>query len=275
MSAREGPPLFGSQPAGQSERLPQIEDAAAQAGLGEHRGRFGPATAESMAWLTAFTVGFGALTVLFLVVSLIAALLPGALFMLFALVTARRSASNRDARDAGLDLFGRGLILASAERLQVVRYAETKVLQEIVHHSVNGRHNHSTFKYTLEDTDGAHVTIQSTTGRITAGMPSPDQWGPAIQRAVTDAQLPPARAAVAAGKRIEFGKFWVTRDDVGSGSRIWPWTQVSEIRVHNGLVQLKSANRWASVTDSEVSRIPNCLVFIALAEQLASGSTKS
>ena len=93
--------------------------------------------------------------------------------------------------------------------------------------------------------------------------------GPAIQQGVTDAQLPGAWAAVTAGQRLQFGKFWVTADQIGAGNKAWTWSQIDNIRVHDGLVQLQSDNRWISLADSEVSSIENFFVFMALATRLS------
>lgn len=263
------PPEPADDQPGLTDLPPDVRDAAAQAGLGGHRAGFGPATAESITWLVVFALGFGAFTVLMLIAGSLFALLPGAVTVLMIVVTAQRVRTNSESRNASLDIFQRGLTVAGARTLQAVRFDQTSVLQEIVHHSTNGRHTHTTHKYTLDDTDRAPVTLHATTGRITEGFPEPDQWGPAIQQAVSDAQFPAAWASIMAGDRLEFGKFWLTKSQIGAGKKAWPWSQVNEVRVHDGLLQLKSDGAWRSLTDSEVSRIPNCFVFIALAQRLA------
>lgn len=242
--------------------------AAEQAGLGRHRASFGPVKAERIIWFVVFTAVFGVAAILLFIAGQWGGLLPGALAALFGYVGAQRIRVNNESRNASLELFDQGLIVADAGGVQAMRYDEAMVWQEIVHHSVNGRHNHSTHNYELQDIHGQALALHATTGRITAGFPHPEQWGPAIQQAVTDARYPAAWSAIAAGHRLEFGKFWITRSHLGARNKTWSWSEVNKIRTHNGLVQIKSGKRWGSLTDSEVSRIPNCLIFIALAERL-------
>lgn len=253
----------------------RIQTAATQAGLGEHQRCFGPVATEPTGWLIALTAGFGALAALLFSAGQSAALLPAAVLIVSAIATVWRAARNRDSRAARLDLFEKGVTLAGGAAVQLVRYSDTVVLQDVVHHSASGQHGRSTHRYILEDIDGAAVTLYASTGRRAAGLPCPDQWGPAIQRAVTAAQLPAAWAAVAAGKRLVFGEFWITKHQLGSGDDTWYWSQVHQIRVRNGVVQLKSGNSWAAVADSHDGRIPNYFVFLTLAEQLVAQSPKS
>lgn len=251
-----------------------VAAAAAKVGLGELRASFGPAKPSSLSWLAVFIVAF----------TLFAGLLAKAgswMAVLFAILAlsagvgaVRRWRTNSEFRGARLDLFRDGLAVTTGHGLRVMRYADTSVTQQIVKHAVRGRYNHTTHKYTLRHTSGGQVVLQATSGRVIGGFPRPEEWGPTIQLGVTDAHLPRAWAAIMSGHKVQFGKFWITTDQIGVGNKGWPWSQVDEVRVHDALVQVKSANRWMSLTDSDVSDVENFFVFIALAQRLSGAQSR-
>lgn len=260
-----------TQPAPQSdaetEVQSRIDEAASQAGLGAQRAEFGPATGGSIGWFVWLGVLSGFFAIFLLINGTLYALLPALVSVLLMVAAAYRIRVEGRSIRARLVGFERGLVLADAHNVRVVRYDQTSVLQQIVHNKVNSQHTHSTYSYTLHDVDGQVLKLEATTGQVPKGLPLPEQWGPMIQESVTAAQLPTALSAVAAGRRLEFGKYWITRDSIGAGDKQWPWSQVNEVRVNNGLVQLKAEGRWRSLTSETVARIPNWFIFLALAER--------
>lgn len=253
--------------------LTDVAAAAAQAGLGELRSSYGPYKTQSWKWLAVIAVVLVAGAALAATAGSWTALGVGLLFGLFgasALVAAvRRWRANREFRGARLDLFRDGVAVSTGSGLRVMRYADTAVSQHLVRHLRNGRYIHTTHEYKLRHASGAEVVLEATTGGVTGGFPSPDEWGPAIQRGVTDAYLPRAWAAVTHGQKVHFGKFWVSADQLGADNKAWPWSQVDDITVDDGLVKVRSHSKWMSLTDSGVDRIENFPAFIVLARRLA------
>ncbi|MEU0503994.1 DUF6585 family protein [Nocardia sp. NPDC005998] len=164
-------------------------------------------------------------------------------------------------RGSRLELFQRGFVVAFRGEVRAFRYDTTSVLQNIVRHNGYGTTIRITYAYTCTDVTGAKVVVRS-------GFERPEEWGPAIQQAVTDAQLPSTAAAIDAGQRLDFGDVWMTSGLVGSGGKSVAWSEIEEIRVRDGLVSLRVAGQWRALTTTPVRYVPNFFVFLALAQDL-------
>ncbi|MGI5526652.1 DUF6585 family protein [Streptomyces syringium] len=99
-------------------------------------------------------------------------------------------------------------------------------------------------------------------------IPHPEHWGPAIQDAVTETQLPMALAAVRRGETVSFGDISVSRDTVTAYGRSAPWDQIQQVTVEGGILSLNVADQRHPLTSKKVSQIPHFFVFHALAEHL-------
>ncbi|MCP2340611.1 DUF6585 family protein [Actinomadura rupiterrae] len=257
----------GQSAAGTTEQ--QIGAVAASNGLGAHRAAFA-SIADAQA-RHANRVGIGAIVLLVLCLVCLATGYPALLIILggpfliavFAYFRYSGMAGRNDG--ARLDLFERGLTSAYRGQVRAVRYESTGVLQDIVRYTRYGQTTRITYRYTLTDTTGQQLTLSG-------GYANPEQWGPAIQQAVTDVHLPQAVARVRAGERVEFGPLWLTAAEVGSGSKSVAWNQVEEIKVSNGFVSLRVTGKWSSLSTTSVSRISNFFVFLAVADYLRTNS---
>ncbi|MBT2423288.1 hypothetical protein J7F01_05550 [Streptomyces sp. ISL-22] len=169
-----------------------------------------------------------------------------------------RTGAGRGTRaGARLDLYEHGLTAAVDGRIHVVRYDTTVVCRRRVL-SPQGLVR----ALVLVDVDGERIVLRC------GDFGRPEVWGPEIRRAVTNAQVPRALAALAQGARLVFGPVWVTGDEVGSRGTSLRWAQVQRIEILNGSVALRAAGRW-QVWGTVASEIPNLCVLRALAEHLA------
>lgn len=263
-------------------------DAAAREGLGAHRAAYQSMAATQKRNLRGIGIAAAVLAVLTVLGAVSSAPLLAAvtglplLMCLFSLAVGSRTADlNEGAR---LDLFERGLTVATPERTWAVRYTEATVLQHLVRHTQHGQTLRTTYAYLLTDTNGKCVVLRDGVGGrmdalALATMPKPElardfagapEWGPAIQQAVTDARLPEALARLRAGERVEFGPLWLTREEIGARKNSVPWTQVEEVQVKDGAFHVRVAGRWSSLAGTTVSSVPNFFVLQALAaHQLA------
>ncbi|PQM46534.1 DUF6585 family protein [Mycobacterium talmoniae] len=244
-------------PAADSQWPARIDAVARQADLGEHRGSHRWTLIWNRPLILALILLGGAAIGLVSVGAPAAAILATIPAVVIGGGYALHAAANRGAR---LDIFERGITVVQRGKLRVVRYDDTALWQNIVdyHHTLGSQRRYS---YRLRDTSGAKFTI-------TGNFQQPTEWGPTIQRAVTDAQLPVAWAAIMAGQRLEFGRIWVTAQQVGTGTSGWPWSRVSDITVTNGTVNVRSEERPKLLVYEAVRQIPNFFVFLALTERL-------
>ncbi|TJZ54649.1 hypothetical protein FCH28_13100 [Streptomyces piniterrae] len=181
-----------------------------------------------------------------------------------------RSSATRTGANARLDLYEHGLTVAVGGRIHVVRYDTTSVFQKGTrqhpHDSVARPPHHShlrtTRAYVLTDVEGQRVVLL---GRSEDS--GTEEWVPAIQRAVTRAQLPRALAALERGERLSFGDVWLTQEQVGSGVMSARWPQVRQIDVDKEAIRLHTDGNWHTLMPT-TSTVPNLFLFCALVERL-------
>ncbi|MFF4405855.1 DUF6585 family protein [Streptomyces sp. NPDC001262] len=241
-----------------------IHELAVREGLGGHQAVYpsiAPAQRRHLGRVKVVTVVLAALAVI-----CVATGCPGLLFLLGAplvvcLIALARYGRAADRNEGSrLDLYERGFTSAHRGHVRAVRYADTDVLQDNIRHTYHGMTTKISYAYTVTDTTGERVTLRG-------GFADPQEWGPAIQRAVTVARFPQALARLDAGQRLDFGPLWMTAAEIGSGGKSVPWQQVEEIAVQDGYVKVRVAGRWSSLTMTPVRRIPNLFVFRALADR--------
>ncbi|MFG1792979.1 DUF6585 family protein [Nocardia sp. NPDC049149] len=164
-------------------------------------------------------------------------------------------------RGSRLDLYERGLVVRIGGAARAVRYDSTTLRRSIVEHANNPAPNQISHSYTVVDTVGTPVVLRQ-------GIEHPDRWGPEIDQAISDAQLPSAAAALAAGGRLDFEYFWMTETAIGAGQRQALWADVTDISVHKGWVRVDVAGQPRPLESLPVSLIPNFTVFLTLAQRL-------
>ncbi|MFI2367704.1 DUF6585 family protein [Streptomyces sp. NPDC018833] len=169
----------------------------------------------------------------------------------------RPSGRKRVNAGARLDFFEHGITAAVNGRIHVIRY-DTTVVRRCTALSPQG----ITRTCVLIDVDGERIVLRG------GDFGHAEVWEPELRRAVTDAQVPRALAALAQGARLTFGPVWITEDEVGSGRTSMRWPQVQRIDTRHGSATVRVAGRWQSL-GTVASGIPNVFVFHALAEHLA------
>ncbi|WP_424888975.1 DUF6585 family protein [Streptomyces sp. XH2] len=246
---------------GNSDAWERIRLEAESAGLGEHRAVYWPLTSyppgkqrrvgigafvclalsvvfvNTTVWiLTAFTAPFAAVC---------------ALGWLIAVRTDQRNAGVR------LDLFAHGLVFTGpGTSLHVHRWDTVSVLEQIRNPTRNSLYYGRTWIYVLTDPGGRTVRIR---GGMTegGGIADVEEWGPAILRAVTEAQLPGSLAALEQGRTLEFGGLAVSRDAVTALGVSVPWTQTGDVTYKGGDLIIKAAGSRRTLVRTSVLRIPN------------------
>ncbi|WP_435172561.1 DUF6585 family protein [Actinacidiphila sp. bgisy145] len=221
--------------------------------------------------LAALPVGFVLLVLVALVVSVPAVggvlLVVVVVIVLLGASRRRRVAQRMQGRE--LHFYEHGLVNVGVgnEPPAAIRWDEASVLQDIVRHTRNGSTSHTTYLYTLSAPDGTHTKISGIVGGI-GGMERPQEWGQALQKQVTAAQLPRYTRALERGEALTFGDITVSWDGITSHRNAVGWAQLQEIRVKDGYVSLRVAGKWRSLSTTAVAAIPNCFVFLALAERM-------
>lgn len=242
-----------------------INEAAQREGLGGYRATY-PAVLVSS---TRLRVG-GAVAAVAAVLALIG-LATGNIFLVilglifaavFGFQFGRLALLNRQKEGQQLLFFEQGLVCVGVGgQVFVRRWDSTTVYQNTVRHYRNGAYVRTSYSYRLIDPAGQTLGLAG-------GFHRPEEWGQAIQQAVTDAQLPRAVAAIQSGGSLSFGDISLNRETVWASGKSVPWTRIQEIKVKDGRVSLRVEGKWLALTTTMVRSIPNFFVFYALAERL-------
>lgn len=254
----------------QAELARRMDEAAQREALGARKGVYEGAQPEASS--IRFSLVAAVVLAVVTVVLVLAGMPGGAAFsVLFLLIAigcwiAERSTTAKNAR-IRLHLYEAGLVAAVKKGVHTVRYDSTQVLQSSLRHTGVGGYTDYTYK--LTDIAGAQVVVEGRKGGTATGkFARHEEWGPAVQEGVTRAQLPEAVRALNAGERLDFGKLWVTRDEVGSARDTAQWHEIEELRIIQGFLKLKVAGKWRSLANVAVAVIPNFFVFLTIADQL-------
>ncbi|MET7770713.1 DUF6585 family protein [Nocardia sp. NPDC005366] len=230
--------------------------------LGTHRQTFLPAPAASDPVLRGFIIvagGFGLLGVICLTVGAIGGGIATALVALIpAALALWRRRQNRRNRTARLDLFDFGMtVYRSGEQVQGFRWDTAHVFQQVI-----AFQSSTPTEYTMEMTGpgGARAVFDDVL------FAEGQEWGKAIQSAITGTQLPGAVTAIDAGETVHFGDIALHLDSLTFRGNTFPWEKIQLIDARSGLVRIKVDGHWHSLVP--VAAIPNFYIFNELAERL-------
>ncbi|MFE2995147.1 DUF6585 family protein [Nocardia sp. NPDC059246] len=251
-----------TQPDMQTYDTQRISDAATRAGLGRHVKAYGAVTTDwhgihklgmiFIALVGVTVVGF-AVKIELLEVAIYLALIVG-LALLFSTVHGLFYGQ----RNAGkwLELFEHGLIFVSRERLRVVRYDSTTVIEDLIDHRRNGVTTRVTHAYEMRDLDDQHL-------RLREGIVNPQEWGPRIQEGVVIHQMPTALATLGAGQPVEFGSITLSAAGVTGYGTVVPWADITDVDIAEGRLRIKTAAKRPPIT-TPISSLTNLNLLYAL-----------
>ncbi|GAA3591261.1 DUF6585 family protein [Kribbella ginsengisoli] len=163
-----------------------------------------------------------------------------------------------------LDLFEHGMTFVDHRgQVSAFRWDSMQVRQSILKQTADfGAVSQTSFSYRVVGPDGAAATIEGSH----EGNTAVDAWGPAIQEAVTVAQLPGAVVRFRQGDTLVFGDLTISWDLVGAKGKLTPWAQVETAYVANGQLYLRTKGSKRGKVLSQISQIPNYYVFYSLLE---------
>jgi hypothetical protein len=207
------------------------------------------------------------------------ALFPLAVCALFGWMLIDKLKSARRAVNARLDLFERGAVVTTAEGPSYsFAWDSTRVQQSVVRIRQNGI-TETSHVYGLIREDGTAVVIGDTVTRMSglcadvttvvrgAAFADPQEWGPAIQHAVTHARLPADALAIERGERIVYGPLALSREAIEYKGETVLWSRMNDLRVVNGRFRARADGRRGLWMDISVSAVPNFPIVKALAGQ--------
>ncbi|MFI6996633.1 DUF6585 family protein [Nocardia sp. NPDC050175] len=262
-------------PVGNVDLRADIGRVAAREDLGSHRRTYAAAqpdvrryVIEGIATLIAAVVavlGFVSGVAVVAIVGVTGLLMVGGRLLWDLLWLAYVQGRNRRIR---LDLYERGLVVVVGGKPRCVRYDTTTLRRNIVEHANSPAPNQVSYAYTLIDTLGEPIVLRH-------GIERPEEWGSAIDQAITEAQLPTAVGVLESGGCLDFEYFWMTSAEIGAGDRSELWSRVTDVVLSKGWVSVDVAGESTPLESLPVSLIPNFTIFRTLAARLRAEHARS
>ncbi|GGR27449.1 DUF6585 family protein [Streptomyces roseolus] len=248
---------------GDYERL--MREAAAREGLGAHRG--GHASSAPARNRGALGVAVLAAVLAAAVVAALAggygplAMVPGLPLVLCLFSLLGHLFFGGRTGDARLEQYEGGLVVRLKGLIRVVRYADTKVLDNTVRRTQYGQPLSVTYSFGLTDTEGRNLVVGSV---FTGG----EIWGPLLRQDSARAQLPGALARLDAGERLDFGLVWLTATELGSGRASAPWPAVHGVELADGTLTVRAEGRRGPLVVAPTRYLANTPLLLTLMETL-------
>ncbi|MEY9928394.1 hypothetical protein ABH926_003033 [Catenulispora sp. GP43] len=138
--------------------------------------------------------------------------------------------------------------------------------------------NEVQYEYALQTADGGSLKLSGTftvaSMAVRRGRRPPDMEQDMYTMLATSQQtvarrlLPMALTALEDGKRVLFDTLKVSNTGLHTPNGVIPWSSVTSVKVVNGSLVVKEANRIRPAVHVSVGRVPNSLLFLALAGHL-------
>jgi len=159
-------------------------------------------------------------------------------------------------------LFQQGIVIDKSHQVQPFPWSQVaEVRQSITRTYSNGVYVGTTYIFTLRRADGYQVKL----GNLTQGIA---ELGPAIAQGITRELVPRAFQSIQAGQTLLFAPFSVNQQGINNGREWLPWSQVQAINMKQGRVTVMRVGMSRTWGAAMIAKIPNCLVFLAVAEEL-------
>jgi hypothetical protein len=159
-------------------------------------------------------------------------------------------------------LYEDGFALSRRQGLQTIRWNQISwVKQAVTKHYYNGVYTGTTHAYTIETKD--KVTIQL--GDQLTGI---EELGQAIQRGASNALFPQCVQALQAGQRLTFGPLSLDAENLYSGDKRLPWSEIKAVSINRGTISVKRDKGWFSWASVTVPQIPNFFIFLEIVGRL-------
>ena len=169
--------------------------------------------------------------------------------------------TNRTHRGERVALHEHGLLVERGGKLHSATWDEIATLTEKVEKIyVNGQHIYDRYLYTIEKRDRETFTLSN----MVAGV---DRIGRTLKEKTFERLYPQILQAIERGEKASFGTLIVYTNGLQEGGGAgFLWTQLTGVRVKDGVIEIKDRNGKA-VMSGNYGTTPNAHVLLALLQR--------
>ena len=156
----------------------------------------------------------------------------------------------------------RGIASIRGGKANLLRFDDiTSVTQQITDQYRYGVKVNTSHVYRVRLQDGRKVVFSDVIKNVAA-------LGETIQHEATVRLLPDAIRRLETGIPLTFGKLVVSRDGIGTGQEIVPWSQVDPVKFNAGFITISRQGKKLAGGTQSAGKTPNLYVFLALVERM-------
>ena len=155
-----------------------------------------------------------------------------------------------------------GFIFTRRGRIDAFHWAQIEAMwQSVTRRYTNGVYTGTTHRYTVKRKDGLKIVLTDRFADV-------EEIGNRISAEITNYLWPHVFAAYNAGNPITFGPLTVSLQGIGDGLEVLPWSQITDIRMNRGYINVKKADKWLNWSTMRVAKVPNVFVFMTLVSRV-------
>jgi hypothetical protein len=180
----------------------------------------------------------------------------------FLVVLLRSPLVSAKARRLQVHVFDQGWVRVRRKGIEVYRWDEVQALYASVAENTSGGIRQTAYHYRITFHDGRQVSMRNFATDMA-------RFGPLLQQAVAQTQLPRAMAYFDQGNPVGFGDFTVTDDGVATRKgKLVPWSQLGGVKVEFGLVGLVDEQGKRVSPQTAIGQIPNAMTFLLMVQTI-------
>ncbi len=163
----------------------------------------------------------------------------------------------------GVFLYEKGFVLRTRRGLETWAWNEIAAFTAaIIRHYTNGIYTGTTHTYALLNKQGRRLVLSDVFKDV-------EKLAAFLEQAITPLLYERAAAQYNSGQTVVFGPVAVSKAGIQVGKKVYPWSEVSEVSIHQGILKVsKKGGGWFSGASAAVSTIPNLRVLLSILNQV-------
>jgi hypothetical protein len=163
----------------------------------------------------------------------------------------------------GATAYERGFAYNDRKGLQVWRWEDVvSMTSAITRHYTNGIYTGTTHVYTLLNRQGQRLVLSDFISKV-------EDLAQYIDQSIFPLLYGSVASQYNAGGTVVFGPVSISKAGVSISKRTYPWTDVKEVSIHQGVLKVsKKDGGWFSGASAAASAIPNLRVLLTIIQQV-------
>lgn len=163
----------------------------------------------------------------------------------------------------GVAAYEGGFAYNDRKGIQIWRWEDVvSMMSAITRHYTIGIYSGTTHMYTLYNCQNQRLVLSDSFDKV-------EELAKLIDENIFPLLYGPAADQYNAGQAIAFGPVTISKTGIAIGKKTYPWTDVSEVSIHQGILKVsRKEGGWFSGASAAASAIPNLRVLLTIIQQV-------